>query len=114
MDSAVAVARLVAAAWLAGNGLRILFDQLNARLWVVTCGVPQRLVGAVVRALILGELAVAAGLLFGRAAWPAAAVALCGSLASVLTTAIAYARAKNARALSVLVRNMMLAVPAAV
>lgn len=102
MDSAVAVVRLVLAALVAGSALAVL-----ARPGVTRRAAPAR--------WALLDLAVATTLMFGATAWWSALIALGRLLVPTTALALGMTRGRfDGHALSPIVHNLMLAIPAAV
>ncbi|HEY3010735.1 MAG TPA: MauE/DoxX family redox-associated membrane protein [Micromonosporaceae bacterium] len=115
MDSALAVVRLVLAAFVAGSALARLVDSPGTRRAVAAVGVPSALVRVVAGTWPVAELAIATGLMFGATAWSSALAALGCLLVPIGPLAAGMARGrKSVTTLSPIVRNLMLAIPATV
>jgi len=114
VDGVLAVARLILAVPFAAAALRKLGDPLAARRSATAYGMPERLVSVTVAASTLAELVVAAGLMVGTTAWPAAVLALACLALPVVVASVRLARpGGGTAALPTIVRAGTLAIPAA-
>jgi len=112
-DGVLVIARLVLAVPFAVAGLGKLADPLAARRTLAGSGMPARLVNPAASGLTLGELAVAAGLLWGTTATWAALLALGCLTVPAVPAAVRLARGPTDPAsLSAILRATLLAVPA--
>jgi uncharacterized membrane protein YphA (DoxX/SURF4 family) len=115
VDGLFVLARLALAVPFAVGGLTKLGDPMGARRAVRTWGVPSSMVNGWVAGSTLVEIAVAVGLMVADSAWLAAVAAMGCLLLPVVCAAAEMARTGPSGAtLSLAVRGMALAIPAAV
>jgi Glycosyl transferase family 2 len=115
VDSALAVVRLVLAALVAGSALARLADPPRTRRAVAAVGVPSGLARVAAGGLPFLDVAIATGLAFGATAWWSALAALGRLLVPIGPLAAGMVRGHaGVTTLSPIIRNLMLAIPAAV